>query len=181
MSQAKLTNKNMSLNLIHLSGGNMLMDQRPKTFIQFSSVFNFSKLEPQHEYPTVMFETIPTFSKDVFFSNLGIAPNPSIPHEGILDVIHLRSSLPSLFLWACFFLQYELCCVTTSISKHSILYLYVYSIYKMIVIIIIYSMDWKTGKNATCSASRVCFHLRSRPKIKALQRGLLNSLGPSRP
>ena len=52
MSQAKLTNKNMSLNLIHLSGGNMLMDQRPKTFIQFSSVFNFSKLEPQHEYPT---------------------------------------------------------------------------------------------------------------------------------
>lgn len=42
MSQSKLTNKNMTLNLIHLSGGKMLMDQRPKTFMKQITQFSTS-------------------------------------------------------------------------------------------------------------------------------------------
>ena len=41
-SQSKLTNKNMSLNLINLSGGKILMDQRPKTFMKKITQFSTS-------------------------------------------------------------------------------------------------------------------------------------------
>ena len=77
MSQSKLTNKNMSLNLMHLSCGKMLMDQRPKFFIQITQFSTSPNLNLNMNI--LMFETIPTFSKDVFFSNLGIAPNQSLP------------------------------------------------------------------------------------------------------
>lgn len=54
MSQSKLANKNMTLNLINLSGGKMLMDQKPKIFIQITQFSTSPNLNLNiHEYPNV--------------------------------------------------------------------------------------------------------------------------------
>ena len=160
MSQSKLTNNSMSLNLIHLSGGNVLMDQRPKTFIQFSLSFSTSpnlnlnmnilhpgrltwNLQITHlerkmilQASMIMFHVNlpgcnacndPNLFQDVFFSNLGIAPNQSLPHEGILDVIHLPSSLPSLFFGRAFFFNMN-CVVSQHLYQNISLYIYMYTV-----------------------------------------------------